>query len=59
MKQANDTQTPDMLPDGLPVFELDHAYPWTLPPAKAFVPAPREPTLNERWKLTAARRLGA
>lgn len=49
MKTPNDTQTPDMLPDGLPAFELDHTHPWPLPPVKPYTPAPRDTKQLQEW----------
>ena len=59
MKTPNDIATADMLPDGLPAFELDHTHPWSLPPVKPWVPTPRELTLKERWDQNKARVLKA
>jgi len=57
MKQPNDDKTGDMLPGGAPVYELDHEYPWTLPVARPYTPAPRELSLKEKWRMAAARKV--
>ena len=59
MTTPNPTEPPFALVPNAAVFDLDPAHPWPMPPVRPFVPAPRELTLKERWKINAMRRLAA
>lgn len=50
MKTKNDDQTPDLLPDGLPAFDLDPAYPWPMPKAADRTPAAARQRVLEPFK---------